>query len=297
MIIILNFTLALSNITPTSYPTQCKCGYMFTSNDNLTKTHCTRPTGCPTESGYKILNVLDTLRIKCGLGKTLCEDIAYNAQNYLHHLDIFKLTNFDVLNCSSAVVPKIIAVQENLKKINEDGGIKLSTYIVLFNFTKIGETYATKIFEDYNNLIKFYEDNIDKKTSVEIRNYIASKINISSYTDTVYDIGKTLLENREILFKYLDLFKFKEVHSKTIRICITGSVRKVLDDNGNYFAPREKFADYITDKYNINCILDKAVTNSTNYVICDSPSGSNKARKAGNRLITSDKFVEIIKNL
>lgn len=290
----LNFTLALAGILPNSYPISCKCGYLFDNNENLTKTSCTHRLGCPTQSGYKILATLKILRINCGLGEVLCEDIAYNAENYNHHLDIFRLNNFEVFNCSSSAIPKVFLAQEALKRINEEGGISLATYISLYFFPNFGESYATRIFEDYDDLELFYKEVIDNQ-DCNPKHYIANKIGIAFYTNTVHNIYEYLYSNRDLLLKNLELFTIKKSHSSTIRICITGAVIRTLDDNGDYFKPREKFADYLSDKFSINVVLEKSATKSVEYVVCDAPSGSRKEKAAGNRLVTSDRLVEILK--
>ncbi len=286
----LSLTLKVSGIMPYNYPSKCRCGYEFKNNFNLTEAVCSNPSGCPTESAFKILNMLNILGIKCGIGKEICEDIAYNAENYNHHLDLFKLSDLDLFRCRTLTSSRVLTLEYELEKINNNGGIRLATYVSLFNFDGLGETYCNKIFGNYDSLENFYNEVMDSNS----RRNIAKYLGISEYTDTVIKIDKTLKSSRVLLLSYLDLFKIKESHNKTINICITGAITNVLDENGNFFKPREKFAEYLTDKYSINFIVEKSASAIVKYVICDNPSGSSKERKAGNRLITSDKLIEIL---
>lgn len=288
----LSLTLKVAGIIPYNYPSRCKCGYEFTNNFNLTEATCSNPYGCPTESAFKILYMLNILGIKCGIGKEICEDIAYNAENYTHHLDLFRLSDLDLFKCRTLTSSRVLTLEYELEKINDNGGIRLSTYVSLFNFDGLGETYCNKIFGNYDNLDKFYSEVMTDNSKQKIAKYLG----ISEYTDTVIKINKILKSNRSLLFSYLDLFKIKESHNKTINICITGAITNVLDDNGNFFKPREKFAEYLSDKYSINFIVEKSASAIVKYVICDNPNGSSKEKKAGNRLITSDKLIEILES-
>lgn len=292
----LTLTLSIAGLVPYSLPIQCTCGFLLQNNDNLTQTSCSNKFGCPTESGYKILAMLKQLRISCGLGEVLCEDIAYRAKNYKHHLDIFRLEFSDLYQCQTGVASKVSQCQDQLKEINNNGGISLATYIALYYFKNFGETYANKVFEDYDDLNKFYQEVIDNN-SLDPKIYISTKLNISYTTDTVKNILNYLIMYRDILLENIELFNIKKSHDKTVRICITGAITRCTDDNGEYFKPRERFADFLSDKFKINVIIEKSASKNVEYVVCDSNTGSRKAKAAGNRLVTSDTLMNILSEI
>lgn len=292
MYVLLSITLKVAGIIPYNYPGKCKCGYEFKNNFNLTEAVCSNPYGCPTESAFKIVNMLNILGVKCGIGKEICEDIAYNALNYNHHLDIFSLSDLDLKECRTITTTRVMPLIYELEKINASGGIRLSTYISLFNFDGLGESYCNKIFGNYDNLDKFYKEIITDNSRKLISNFIG----ISPYTDTVINIDKILRNNKELIYKYINKFIIKSSHDTSISICITGAITRVLDNEGNFFKPRERFAEYLSDRFKINFNIEKTASNNVRYVICDNPSGSRKEKKAGDRLVKSDELIKILES-
>lgn len=309
-------TLKMLGILPDEYPDTCECGFAFETDGadgKFTNIYCTNP-NCIFHTMFLIPKVLEKLGIKAQLGENKAKILLENFK-LKSHLDMFGLEN--ELLPSSVSLPVLRSINE-LKKINDLGGITLAQYISLWCFDTIGDTRSYRIFETYSTLDEFYDD-FDKNSNTDIfhrKEFIAKFLGIGAFNKTVDEIIKTLVIYRAELYRCLKYFKIRPVSNVVIRVCITGEITKVLDDNGKFFKPRDKFVDYIANKYSINVILAKQFTNDVDFLICDANiSTSSKYKKAvklqrkdryardvllangqpvGNRVINSSDFVDML---
>ena len=114
------------------------------------------------------------------------------------------------------------------------------------------------------------------------------------------------LERAETMYTYWDdirtlfsLATFYPSHIETKKIIITGEILMVTTPDGKPYVDREDFIKYVNTisvQYGVLYKTSKAF-NSSEFVIADSPSNTEKYREGMARgiLITSDKFLQLIK--
>ena len=324
-------TLKLLGVIGEDYGDRCDCGYYLLtdgSEGKLTSISCTNPI-CPIESQFKIKEMLEILGIKVNLGEEKAGRIVdylfdHNIASYRNNLDLLNLDEEIIFQMPNSLIAPLLALKQAISDINARGGITLAQYMSLWCFNGIGETYCNRIFSTYSSIEDFYKDMLDYddngniSTSFESKikgyKFISEFIHISFSTPTVKMIYETLLSVKDEVIRCIDIFKIKKVASKILQLCITGEILRVKQNDGSLFKPRERFAEYISNKYNINVILNKNYSNIVDFVIMDTPSNSRKAKAArkakrkdapaikmmregkdpGCKLITSDELIRKI---
>ncbi len=306
----------------TDFPIGCECGMLVVTNPQMTDLKCMNEL-CPVHKAFEVVNVLSKLGIQCNVGNARAEEILYAAK-CKSHLDVFDpqvlenvKTQSGMMYSSLSVVTAIKRIQEGLRIVNENGGISVATYMYCFRFDSMGETVCNNLFSQFSRIEEFYDKYMTDMTTA--RNFIASRLNQSPWTDTVTHIYQTLLKYKDSIYHYTKFFKFCEItNTDEISVCITNSITRSVDDNGNRFQPRDTFVEYLRKKYKRNIRYTNSFTNSTHFLICDLDVNSSKSRKAkslqridpkalrlketdptiqlGNRMVTSDEFENMIKN-
>lgn len=292
-------TLKLNGQLSDSVPDTCECLfglYTHGAHDSYTNVVCPNPT-CYTHKAHFITDALAILGIKASIGQETAIKILGDCK-MKSHLDLFdeSIINIDSETYGSYLIP-ILKAQTELKKINNSGGIKLGTYISLFCFPGLGKTRSEDIFEMHSDIKKFYDDmltpmsdDVFGNSAYTAKNFLAHKLGISSDTQTVNDIYRTLMENRGEIERCIKYFKIIQIDSavkmQVVRMVITGSVTRAVDDNGLSFGNRDGFPNYLTKKYGINVIQEGRVSkDSTMFLVCD-----GKPMKPGDTIPSSTKY-------
>lgn len=311
-------TLKLIGLVPEEYPDTCECGFLFdaTGKDGkYTSIVCSNPE-CPIHSQFTITEMLTKLGIKANLGEEkagVIVDYLLQQKNFDYRccMDLIALPENILMCMPSSVVVPLVTLQRKVKELNDNGGITLPTYMSLWCFSNLGDTYCSRIFSTYSTVDEFYTD-FFKAASQEV--FISKFLNISESTATVTSITNILRKHYNEILRCADYFKFKTVAKTLLQICITGEVSRVRRPDGSMFKPRDTFATYLMDTYGVNVVLNKSYNSKVDFVVMDSLSNSRKAQMArkaqrkdpyalaaiqrgedpGCRLITSDELVKII---
>ena len=161
--------------------------------------------------------------------------------------------------------------------------ISLATYLELWGIHRLGSTTSKNITKNVINIEDFYN-----KLS---HTFLGDNMNISMFSNTVDYLYTTLKDKEDDIIMYSQYFNIIENKEKTFNICITNEIYN--------FKPRNKFADYLEDKYNVTIHIYDSVTKKIDFLVCDARSGTSKETKATKYkipIVTSKEMEDIVKN-
>lgn len=269
---------------PKSTPHTCKCGGELITNPNMTTLECINYS-CPFHQGYKLLNILDIFNIKCGIGEVKAINIIADL-NIPHHMLIFKNEVLKELMYYSNEVSHV-KLYNSLIDVRQNP-IPLYKFINAFQLETLGTTRSKLIFSSYSSLEEFYDKfgllDIDTKNynlmnHIDFLEFLSGCLKIDTFSDTVMDIGRELIEVRNMLLNSVQDFNIQKVHDKTIYIAITGAITRQRDDDGNLFSPRQKYCEYLSQKSSINVIFTNLSKKHIDYLIMDTDMTNNSKYK------------------
>ena len=188
---------------------------------------------------------------------------------------------------------QLIPIIQKMNELNSTVGIHLHKFMQMWNFSSIGETYTQKIFMEFSTIEEFY----DKfETQREMAKYIASKLGIESYTDTVINICNTMEFYKEDIQRVSKSFKFRPAVKglEPILVTITNSITTRNPHTGEPFSPRESFIDFCIEEYGVPIIYKKSYTSDLKYIIADDRSGGNKKLTHTDKIISSSDFIKTL---
>lgn len=269
---------------PECYPNTCECGFSLLTDgadDKKTSIKCCN-TSCISHTMFLIPEMLNKLNISADFAEKRSEKLL-QVINLKTHIDIFGLTEKEITTLGTGLMLPVLKIHEGLKTLNSSGGITLPTYMSLWGFTKLGISRCNKIFESYDSIERFYSDIIDEGV-MSAKSYIASKLGIAVFTETVDEIYKTLVFHKEDITRCSKYFIIKPVGDKIIHVAITGEIEKVRASTGERYKPRDKFFTHLSDEYGITFILDLTFQTTTRFLIHDGDyKSSSKKYKAASR--------------
>lgn len=273
---------------PDSYPIACECGFLLQTNSNLTKIVCSNP-DCPIHNAFKLPAALEAFNLKINIGVNKSEDILEYLQ-LPHVMSIFSVDKDYIVKKGGPYARDLIKIYNSVLELNKTG-ITVSQYMNAWSFNGIGSTRCTDIFTPYSSIEKFYKDYEDP---IELRRYIARRCNISMGCDTVERIANILITNKDGIIECAKPFRFKKTSSQVIQFTITKDIHNVTRHDKTEFKPRELFADYLNDLFDVQLIYYKTFSQKCNYLICDEACNTMKIKKAGDLAVTSDKLLAML---
>ena len=234
----------------------CRCGWLLLTNENMTNMTCSNP-NCIVQNSFLIQNALSILGVSAEIAdKTALKFI--NIFKLKSHMDIFGVDEIDLEEgVPSSINASYVKLIHELERLKEQG-ISMCDFMNAFNLKDIGDTTSKLVFSDISKPEDFYkmftesEDESLEEVHLRLCHYISDRIKISHTSNKVSGIARRLLLYKDEILRVSKYFKFKEVHTSTYNIAMTGEITKRLREDGTKFKPRTSFATYLSEKYSVN---------------------------------------------
>lgn len=298
----LMLTQKIYRLIPDSYPITCEDGWLLSVNEAETRINCTNEL-CPVDGALKLNKALDILEVDCKIGPIGALKLTLRL-SLDYHMDIFNKLQYlsaieDNLETSDIThLNNIVSYMNNM----ENNPIDLYKFMSCWCFEPLGATNSQKLFTGIQDLEEFYQ--LTGKDYLSMSEFIGSRLHLSPYCDTVNAISRFMRKNKTILLQTSKQFKFKAKKVGKINVTITGDVTAVRREDGRQYKPRDKFIEAMSDKYGVNITYSKHITQTLDFLICDTDNGHTKINKVINdpafsnvQLVTSAQFEEYLKSL
>lgn len=274
------------------FPYECECGSDLMTNDMMTSLFCSN-LNCPTHQGYGLEAALKIWGIKAPIGEVTANSITQWI-DINSPIEVLKPENIERIRMMGTSATYDLA--DELDKFRKNP-VKLWKIVDSMNLKNLGTVRAQKLFSNISSPTEFFSG---FKQVTDMIVYISRQLGISGQSSTVYEICEILLGVSDILGRsetYINYEKIDKTKS-SIRIAITGDVTLARDSDGKVFLPRERFADYLSDNYNVNVIIGGFSIKETSILIMDTDMTNNskfkKAQANHIPIMQSDQFEEWI---
>lgn len=253
-------------------PTECEtCGHPTVITETLSSLHCSNPQ-CLEKSVQRLVTMLQDMDVK-DMGESKCESFLRHFEvNNPYAILVYEPTDGPLFNgCSQEFSEKFY------KQLETKRSMLLWEYIKIGNLPKIRDS-ARKIFAEYDDLAKFYEDFEDPTTGGTqfIQKKLGIKGKLEGESIMVSQTCETLRVFKEDLFEALDYVNIKKLNTPVINLCISTSV-------GAPYKSKKDFVSQMNEKFEEKIHLNflSSVTQDTQFLIWSGAGAvTSKVKKA-----------------